>query len=171
MFFNRALSIVKFTKASAIFGVGMKDEYYRFAVRGVSLERATGRCRLLLDSREVGDTLSIDVAPHKAGEIILRANGMEADPDDLLDLFFRAHSFRPMYVQIGGPEIDHRHAQLHYRERARRYQLDLSAEQAVPFAARMGVPVFVHSRAVAPWALQPGVSTARHEVLPVPASA
>ena len=150
---------------------GMKDEYYRFVVRGVSLERATGRCRLLLDSHEVKDTLSIDVAPHKAGEIILRAHGMESEPDDMLDRFFRAHSFRPMYVLIGGPDSDHQRGQLHYRERARRYQLDLPVEQAVPFAARMGVPVFVHNRSVAPWVLQPGASVARHEVLPVPASA
>lgn len=171
MFFHSNLSIVDFARTRGKVRSRMKSEYVRFAVRSVSMERRTGICKLLLASRHAPQILSVEVPPHQAAEIIVRANGMAPETEELVELIFRAHSYRPRFVLVGGSGMHHYHAQLHYRERARRFRLDLTTVLAVPFAARVGIPVYVHRDVIATWADESGAVEVSHDILPLPITA
>jgi uncharacterized protein len=148
----------------------MNGEYARFRVHGVSLERSTGRCRLLLTDQDEQISLSVEVEPHQAGEVILRANGFEPDAADVLEIFFRAHGFHLMYVRVPESKDSCRLAEVHYRERARCFQLDLPLSQAIALAGRMAAPVYLHERIIPDWLSRESSkqeNSHRAEVLPL----
>ena len=159
-----------FQGSRAILRCNMNPAYSRFAVTGVSFDKATGQSKLILSDQDGAVTLSFAVEPHQAGEVILHANGLASQSGDVLQLFLRAHGFRLMYARITANGEGEPRAEIHYHKQSNLFQLGLQPAQAVALSARSATPIYIDQRLVPGWVtrVSPPLRSCE-EVLSIPA--
>lgn len=106
---------------------------------------------VLLQNFEEGDTLTVQIGPSEAGNILLSLTESISNVPSLYDAIgrlFAQHHCRPWYIEIkqfGGPESS---AALHYKSILSRRHIPIQAADGIVLALKFDVPIFLTPEAI-----------------------